>query len=125
MNDKILLNYVPGDVNGDCYLMGGDITYLVNYFGGSNPPPPDPRSRADANCDGYRTGGDIIYLVNYFSGGPAPKCCFWQCNYTLITYYIYSGDQVIAEYDEDGQLIDNYVYLGRMRLARFNDDLLN
>jgi len=29
---------------------------------------------------------------------------------------------VIAEYDEDGQLIDNYVYLGQMRLAKFNRD---
>ena len=29
-----------GDANADGYILGSDVTYLVNYFSGSGPPPP-------------------------------------------------------------------------------------
>lgn len=32
-------NIVAGDANGDCLLVGGDVTYLVNYFRGLQPAP--------------------------------------------------------------------------------------
>jgi hypothetical protein len=33
------INAFPGDVNGDCRLIGSDVTYLVGYFRGINPHP--------------------------------------------------------------------------------------
>ena len=30
---------LSGDANGDCQLLGGDVTYLVRYFKGFNPAP--------------------------------------------------------------------------------------
>ena len=31
--------YSAGDANGDCQFIGSDITYLISYFRGTNPPP--------------------------------------------------------------------------------------
>jgi len=33
-----------GDANGDGFITGGDVTYLVNYFIFGGPPPPPPPS---------------------------------------------------------------------------------
>jgi hypothetical protein len=38
---------------------------------------------------------------------------------TTTTYYIYSGDQVIAEYDVAHGLTDKYVYAGDRLMAKF------
>ncbi len=70
--------YVPGDVNGDGSVLGGDITYAVQYFRGLGDPPPNicwdsEMSRflyvaADANGSCDFLGADVTYLVNYFRG---------------------------------------------------------
>jgi len=66
---------IPGDVNNDGLVIGGDVTYLVNFLGRGGPPPPC-MDQADANGDCYVTFADVTYLVNYFRGiGPAPKFC--------------------------------------------------
>jgi hypothetical protein len=64
--------FLPGDANGDGRVIGSDVTYLVQYFAGNNPPP-DPLYAGDANGDCQVIGSDVTYLVNYFRGdGPAP-----------------------------------------------------
>jgi len=66
------MGYIPGDVNGDGQVIGGDVSYLVAYFvsGGD---PPNPFWAGDTNGDCNLIGGDVSYLVNYFvGGGPAP-----------------------------------------------------
>ncbi|MCP4581009.1 MAG: hypothetical protein GY839_05285, partial [candidate division Zixibacteria bacterium] len=75
------LNYCvfePGDVNGDGSVIGGDITYGVQYFRGVGDPPPDScwdnvdstwvYVAADANGSCGFLGSDITYLVRYFRG---------------------------------------------------------
>ena len=63
---------IPGDANGDGRVLGSDVTYLVGYFRGVNPPP-NPYLAGDANGDCLVLGSDVTYLVNYFRGtGPAP-----------------------------------------------------
>ena len=86
-NDSIGVNVycadaVPGDVNGDGTVLGGDITYASNYFRGG-PPPPDScmcsdeflYHAADANGDCNFIGSDITFLIRYFGGGPEPRFC--------------------------------------------------
>jgi hypothetical protein len=77
--------YLPGDVNSNGSVTGTDITYLVGYFKGYNPPPPDschlPENpwfyvTADYNGDCDVTGADITYGTNYFKGiGPDIRWC--------------------------------------------------
>jgi len=69
---------LPGDANDDGQVIGGDVTFLVNYLhlGGKEPPCPE---QADANGDCVIDDADIVYLINYFSGqGPAPTFCRQQ-----------------------------------------------
>lgn len=64
--------FLPGDANGDGIVIGSDVTYLVQYFAGNNPPP-DPFYAGDANGDCQVIGSDVTYLVNYFRNtGPPP-----------------------------------------------------
>ena len=49
-----------------------------------------------------------------------PVCRYWNCVDTVTTYYIYSNGRVIAEYDDDGDLVWNYVYGLGQRVARYN-----
>lgn len=70
--------YVPGDVNGDNYVMGNDAVYSVRYFKGLGPPPPDScwndstscwlYSAGDTNGNCLFQGSDITYLVAFFKG---------------------------------------------------------
>jgi len=57
----------PGDANGDGYVLGSDITYLVDYLRGINLPS-NPPMTGDANGDCAVLGSDVIYLVQYFRG---------------------------------------------------------
>jgi len=78
--------YIPGDINGDSRVIGGDVTYGVNYFIGLGNSPPDScwndstmawlYSAADVNGDCLFIGSDITCLVNYFCGGDIqPSWC--------------------------------------------------
>ena len=65
-------SFLPGDANGDGRVVGGDVTYLVQYFLGRNDGP-SPRLAGDANGDCNVNGMDVTYLVNFFRGvGHAP-----------------------------------------------------
>jgi hypothetical protein len=78
-------DYLPGDINGDGLVVGGDISFGVQYFSGNVGPPPDScwndstgswlYAAADANGDCRFIGGDITFMVNYFGGGIAPRWC--------------------------------------------------
>lgn len=68
-----MLNYVPGDPNGDGVVNSADIVSLINYLykGG---PPPNPMAAGDANGDCVINSADVVFLINYlFKGGPAPQ----------------------------------------------------
>lgn len=69
--------YLPGDANMANGLwppsvIGGDVTYLVNYFKGLPASQPCLLDgfwcSADANGDCIVMGSDVIKLVNYFRG---------------------------------------------------------
>lgn len=72
--------YIPGDMNGDGVLIGGDATYGVRYFKGIGSPPPDSCSdgslpgngylyvAGDVNGDCEYRGSDITRLISYFKG---------------------------------------------------------
>ncbi|MCP4580749.1 MAG: DUF1565 domain-containing protein [candidate division Zixibacteria bacterium] len=66
-----------GDTNGDGLLIGSDVTYLVSYFRGINPPS-DPPFSGDVNGDCQLIGSDVTYMINYFRGigaSPIRGCC--------------------------------------------------
>ena len=68
-----IINYLPGDVNGDGVANSADVVYLITYMfiGG---PPPNPMAAGDVNGDCVVNSSDVVYLINYlFIGGPAPK----------------------------------------------------
>jgi len=70
-----MVNYYPGDVDGDSTISLSDCIFLAKYvFGGGNPP--NPIEVGDANCDTQINLADAILLANYIlKGGPAP-CSF-------------------------------------------------
>jgi len=59
------IRFIPGDANGDGYVLGNDVTYLVRYFR-SEGQPPDPFLAGDANGDCRVIGSDVTYLVRWF-----------------------------------------------------------
>ncbi|MCD6162943.1 MAG: hypothetical protein J7K40_11090 [candidate division Zixibacteria bacterium] len=76
--------YLPGDVNmanglWPPLVIGGDVTFLVNYFKGL--PASQPClldgfwASADANGDCIVIGSDVIRLVNYFRGAGEIEYC--------------------------------------------------
>ncbi len=68
----IVGDFIPGDANGDGFLLASDVTYLVRYPKGINPPP-DPLLAGDANGDCQVIGSHVTFMVRYFKGlGPAP-----------------------------------------------------
>ncbi|MCP4582027.1 MAG: hypothetical protein GY839_10440 [candidate division Zixibacteria bacterium] len=76
--------YLPGDVNmyngaWPAMVIGGDVTYLVNYFRGLPSSQPCPLggfwASADANGDCLVIGSDVTKLVNYFRGLGDPSNC--------------------------------------------------
>ena len=80
----LVYEYRPGDANmflggWPPLVLGGDVTYLVNYFGG-NPSTPACflggfYCSADANGDCLVTPGDVTRLVNYFGGTAQIEYC--------------------------------------------------
>jgi len=75
-------DYIPGDVNGDGMVIGGDVTYLVNYFLGNVVPDDDFLfgeddfwASADVTGDCQVIGGDVTALVNYFLGNGVISYC--------------------------------------------------
>ena len=81
-----ICDYIPGDINGDGSVIGGDVTYGVRYFKLLGAPPPDSclndstmtwlYSAGDVNGNCEFRGSDITYLVAYFKGtNPRLKWC--------------------------------------------------
>jgi hypothetical protein len=78
-------SYLLGDINGDGNLMGSDVTYIVRYFKGFGPPPPDscyldslgdylyPAADVNGNCE--LRGSDVTRLVGYFKSIASINCC--------------------------------------------------
>ncbi len=69
--DASYVDFLPGDANGDWWVTGSDVTFLVGYFRSANPRP-DPFLAGDANGDCVLTGPDVTYLVNFFRGTGDP-----------------------------------------------------
>ncbi|MCP4581781.1 MAG: hypothetical protein GY839_09185 [candidate division Zixibacteria bacterium] len=78
------LEYLPGDVNmangaWPPMVIGGDVTFLVNYFRGMPSSEPCPLSgfwcSSDANGDCLVIGSDVTKLVNYFRGTTGLSWC--------------------------------------------------
>jgi hypothetical protein len=70
---KVLVGFIPGDVNNNNLVNGNDVIYLVGFIknGGEID---DPEIRADANGDCTINLLDVSYLVDYFKGRlPAPE----------------------------------------------------
>ncbi len=76
--------YLPGDANmynglWPPQVIGGDVTYLVNYFRGVEACQPCPLDdfwcSADANGDCNIIGSDVTRLVNYFRGNVSLLYC--------------------------------------------------
>ncbi len=70
-----VVNYQPGDANGDSLLNLADVIFIANYIL-KNGPEPDPLELADADCNDIIDLADAILIANYcLKGGPAP-CSF-------------------------------------------------
>ena len=74
--------YMPGDANMATgtwppAVVGGDVTYLVNYFRGMVPACKidDFFASADVNGNCAVNGSDVTYLVNYFRGMNEKNYC--------------------------------------------------
>ncbi|MGB2696872.1 MAG: C25 family cysteine peptidase [Candidatus Zixiibacteriota bacterium] len=68
----LVLNYFPGDANGDTEVTIADVVFIINYLFNSGEAP-DPVERGDADCDGEVKIADAVYLINYlFKGGSEP-----------------------------------------------------
>ncbi|MCD6162798.1 MAG: carboxypeptidase regulatory-like domain-containing protein [candidate division Zixibacteria bacterium] len=74
--------YLPGDANmynglWPPMVIGGDVTYLVNYFKGQSEACllDGFYASADANGDCVVMGSDVIRLVNYFRGTTTIEYC--------------------------------------------------
>jgi hypothetical protein len=77
--------YVPGDINSDSSVLGGDVTYAVRYFKGLGGRPPDScymdstsaylyvAGDINGNCE-FR-GSDVTRLVAYFKGTAEMSYC--------------------------------------------------
>ena len=77
-------DYLPGDANmyngiWPPSVIGGDVTYLVNFFRGITAIHPcllnSFWASADANGDCIVLGSDVIRLVNYFRGSGVVEYC--------------------------------------------------
>ncbi len=84
--------FPPGDANTDGIIIGADVTYLVGYFRGLNPPP-NPILAGDASGDCQVIGADVTYLVNYFRG-LNPKPVRGDCAGTVIQGIINSQNSI-------------------------------
>lgn len=79
-----IIDYIPGDVNGDGVVNGKDITLLRRYYAGGYGVTLN-QSAADVNDDGKVNGKDVTLLRRYYAGGygvvlkPASK----RCQHTL------------------------------------------
>ncbi len=83
--ENLFCRYLPGDINGDGILLGGDVTYGVRYFKGLGTQPPDSclldstlnflyvAGDINGNCE-FR-GSDITRLVQYFKGAADLNYC--------------------------------------------------
>jgi immune inhibitor A len=71
-----IIDYVPGDANGNLVVDVADAVFLLNYlFKGGDPPV--PMASGDVNSDCLVDLADAIYILNYlFRGGdpPQPGC---------------------------------------------------
>jgi hypothetical protein len=79
--------YLPGDINSDSSVLGGDVTYGVRYFKGLGAPPPDSCfidsldtylyicGDVNGNCE-FR-GSDITRLIAYFKSMADLDYCHW------------------------------------------------
>jgi len=72
-----IIDYLPGDADGNGTVDLGDILFLISYLykGG---PAPVPMAVGNVNADCVVDLGDVLYLISYlYKGGPAPQpsCC--------------------------------------------------
>jgi hypothetical protein len=65
-------DWIAGDANNSGTVDGLDMVYLLNYFRGGGPPPPDPQLRADCNGNCEVNGVDAVYLVLFLRGDGDP-----------------------------------------------------
>jgi len=73
----LIIDYLPGDADGNGTVDLGDILFLISYLykGG---PAPVPMAVGNVNADCVVDLGDVLYLISYlYKGGPAPQpsCC--------------------------------------------------
>ncbi len=73
MTQLRIVDFKPGDANGDALITISDVVYIIPWlFGGGEIPEP-LRSRMDADGNGHPSISDAVYLINYiFVGGPEP-----------------------------------------------------
>jgi hypothetical protein len=77
--------YLPGDINSDSSVLGGDVTFAVRFFKGLGNQPPDScyldstgsylyvAGDINGNCE-FR-GSDVTRLVAYFKGTAEMSYC--------------------------------------------------
>lgn len=93
LNDTLMVSliiksgcvYLPGDINSDSSVLGGDVTFAVRFFKGLGNQPPDScyldstgsylyvAGDINGNCE-FR-GSDVTRLVAYFKGAAEMSYC--------------------------------------------------
>ncbi len=64
--ELMLINYVPGDINGDSVVDTKDTTRLMRYLAGWNVEVNE--AALDVNGDGYKDTKDTTRLMRYLAG---------------------------------------------------------
>jgi RHS repeat-associated protein len=113
--NHILISAATNRISGDCYDANG------NLLAESAPPCPSPTYSYDAE-NHVVTYSSAAY--NYDGHGIRVKKCLPNCSSpTTSTVYIFTGSQVIAEYDNGaavGSPSREYVYSGATLLAKID-----
>ena len=88
-------------------------SYLYYYWDdcGQEPPPGQEKITPDSPESTLKRQSTSASSTS--SGGP-PPCVYSN---TICTYYVYSEDNILAEYDGSGALTNKYIYAGNERIA--------
>ena len=107
---------LPGDINGDGRFSAADVVQLIAILLGRS----DPVPAADCNGDGEITRKDVPCVAKKLGSRTAQT---EVATTFMLTHYAYDlNGRIIGEFDNSGQLVQEYVWLGDQPIALLRAD---